>query len=349
MTATSGRAGRVAGFAGLPFLRLLAGRVGSALVIVVLLAATVFALQQISPLDPVKASLGPGASVAAVEQRRAALGLDDPVPQQFVRYLGGLGTGDLGTSFRTRRPVAEDLRTFVPATVELATAALVLALVLGVLFAISAVLRWPGGVVFRGVLLAGASAPAFLLGIGAILLFYKQLGWLPATGRIGLPGAPTGPTGLLALDGLLAGRLDVVVDAWRHLLLPALAIGFGPAVAIGRVLRSSLVAEESSDYARTARAKGLDETAVLRRHVLRNALGPALSMTGLQVGLMFSGVLVVEQIFSWPGIGQYMAQGIPVADFPAIAGVTLLLGVGYIVINTVVDLLQAVADPRIQA
>ncbi len=329
-------------------LSLVGKRVGAAVVIVVLLAAAVFGLQQISPLDPVHAMLGPGASQSAVAQQRHSLGLDDPVPTQFVRYLGGLVTGDLGTSYRTRRPVADDLAVYVPATAELAAAALLLAIVLGTLFAVSSILAWPGAAVFRGVLLVGASAPAFLLGIAAILLFYKQLGWLPATGRISVAGAPTGPTGLLTIDGLLAGRLDVVLDAWRHLLLPALAVGFGPAVSIGRVLRGSLAAEQSSDYARTARAKGLAEGAVLRRHVLRNALGPALSMTGLQVGLMFAGVLVVEQIFGWPGIGQYMAQAIPVADFPAIAGVTLLLGVGYVAINTVVDVLQAVADPRIQ-
>jgi peptide/nickel transport system permease protein len=143
--------------------------------------------------------------------------------------------------------------------------------------------------------------------------------------------------------------LSVTVDALKHLLLPALAIALGPAVSIGRVLRSSLLADQQSDYARTARAKGLTELAVLRKHVLRNALGAALSMTGLQVGLMFAGVLVVEQVFGWPGIGQYVAQSIPVADFPAIAGVTLMLGVAYIVINTTVDILQAAADPRINA
>jgi peptide/nickel transport system permease protein len=151
------------------------------------------------------------------------------------------------------------------------------------------------------------------------------------------------------VDGLLHGRPDVTLDAMRHLLLPALAIAVGPAVSIGRVLRSSLVDGMHSDYARTARAKGLPERLVLLRHVLRNCAGAALSMTGLQAGLVFAGVVVIEQVFAWPGIGQYAAQSIPVADFPAIAGVTLLLGVGYVAINMVVDILQAVADPRIHA
>jgi peptide/nickel transport system permease protein len=199
------------------------------------------------------------------------------------------------------------------------------------------------------VLLVGASTPTFLLGIAGILIFYQKLGWLPANGRSSLSGVPTGPTGLLSVDGLLHGRLDVTVDAIKHLMLPSLAIALGPAVSIGRVLRSSLLADQNSDYARTARSKGLSELTIMRRHILRNALGAALSMTGLQVGLMFAGVLVVEQVFGWPGIGQYIAQSIPVADFPAIAGVTLVLGVAYVAINTAVDLLQAAADPRITA
>ncbi len=178
-------------------------------------------------------------------------------------------------------------------------------------------------------------------------MFYKQLGWLPASGRTSLANPPTGPTGLLTVDGLLTSQPGVTLDACQHLVLPALAIAIGPAVSIGRVLRSSLASNLRADYVRTARAKGLSEGRLLLRHVTRNSVGAALSMTGLQVGLMFAGVLVIEQVFAWPGLGQYVAQSIPVADFPAIAGVTLLLGAGYVVINTTVDILQAVADPRI--
>jgi peptide/nickel transport system permease protein len=332
-----------------PIVTLIVKRIASAILIVFVLASVVFVLARISPLDPVHAMLGPNASAQAVAAQRAALGLDDPPLTQYVHYMQALLHGDLGTSYRTRRPVSEDLATFFPATAELALYAVVFAVVLGVLFAVSTSLRWPGARPLRGLLMATASAPAFLLSIGAILVFYKQLGWLPASGRTSIDTVPTGPTGLLTIDGLLHGQPDVTWDAFLHVLLPALAVSFGPAVAIGRVLRTSLGAEERSDYARTARAKGMTEGAVLRRHVLRNAVGPGLSMTGLQVGLMFAGVLVVEQIFGWPGIGQYTAQSIPVADFPAIAGVTLMLGVGYIVINTVVDILQGLADPRINA
>lgn len=330
-------------------LLLIARRLAAVVVIVLVLTAVLFVLQHISPTDPVRSMLGPSASQELVAQTRRQLGLDDPISAQYARYLGGLLHGDLGTSYRTRRPVGTDLATFLPATLELTLFALGLALVLAVGLAVATTLRWRGASVFRLVLLAGASTPAFLLAIGGIILFYQQLGWLPATGRTGLADAPTGPTGLLTVDAVLHGRPDALLDAWRHLFLPGLAIAIGPAVAIGRVLRSSLVTTQLTDYTRTARAKGLTEVQVMRRHVLRNSLGPALSMAGLQVGLMFAGVLVVELIFAWPGLGQYTAQSIPAGDYPAIAGVTLLLGVAYVLINTVVDLLQAAADPRIEA
>jgi len=222
-----------------------------------------------------------------------------------------------------------------------------LALMLAGLLAFGTTLKWPGAGVLRAVLFTGASAPMFLLGILGLIVFYQKLGWVPANGRISVANPPFGPTGMLIVDGLLAGRFDVVTNALHHLILPASVIALGPAVAIGRVLRSSLLTDAESDYARTARAKGLSEGRIMVGHVLRNSVGGALSMTGLQVGLMFSGVLVIEQVFGWPGIGQHIAQSIPVADFPAIAGVTLMLGVLYVAINTAVDLLQAAADPRI--
>ena len=328
-------------------LQLIGKRVGAAAVILVVLSGVVFFLQKISPLDPVHASLGAQASPAAVAARRKELGLDRPVLVQFGHYLSGLLHGNLGTSYRTRRPVVTDLHAYLPATIELTIVGLIFALILAALFAFGSILRWPGAGLFRGLLLIGASTPAFLVGITGIIVFYEKLNLLPANGRTSDLTAPTGPTGLLTIDGLIHGEPGVTGNALEHLILPGLAISFGAAVAIGRVLRSSLLADQRSDYARTARAKGLSEITILRRHLLRNTLGAALSMTGLQLGLMFAGVLVVEQVFGWPGIGQYIAQSIPVADFPAIGGVTLVLGAAYVVINTVVDLLQALADPRI--
>jgi peptide/nickel transport system permease protein len=324
-----------------------ATRLGAMAAILIALTAVMFVLQQISPMDPVKAQLGGQASAEAVAARREALGLNEPMLVQFWHYLTGAVTGDLGTSYRTRHGVASDLADFFPATLELALCGLVIALLLAALLAFSTTLNWRGAGLLRAVLFTGSSAPMFLLGIVGLIVFYQQLGWVPANGRIAVANPPTGPTGLLTVDGLLHGRFDVTADALHHLILPAFVIAIGPAVAIGRVLRSSLLGDIDSDYARTARAKGLTESRILARHVLRNSVGAALSMTGLQVGLMFSGVLVVEQVFGWPGIGQYIAQSIPVADFPAIAGVTLMLGALYVLINLAVDLIQAAADPRI--
>jgi peptide/nickel transport system permease protein len=330
-------------------LKLIARRLAAAVLITLALTAGMFILQRVSPVDPVHAMLGAQVSASEIVAERHRLGLDQPLPGQFLHYLNGLVHGNLGTSYRTRRPVSTDLVSFVPATAELSFYALVFALILAAGLAVGSTLRWPGAGVFRLLLVAGASTPAFLLAIVGILIFYQRLGWLPATGRTSLASVPSGPTGLLTVDGLLHGQPGVTVDALRHLLMPALAIAAVPAVSIGRVLRSSLITGMNSDYVRTARAKGLSEQRVVLGHVLRNCLGAALSMTGLQIGLMFSGVLVIEQVFAWPGLGQYMAQSIPAADFPAIAGVTLLLGVVYVAVNTVVDILQSVADPRIHA
>jgi peptide/nickel transport system permease protein len=330
-------------------LKLIARRLAATVFITLALTAGMFILQRISPVDPVHAMLGAQVSASEIVAQRHRLGLDQPLPAQFLHYLNGLTRGNLGISYRTRRPVSTDLVSFVPATAELSSYALVFALILAAVLAVGSTLRWPGAGVFRLLLVAGASTPAFLLAIVGILIFYQRLGWLPPTGRTSLASVPSGPTGLLTVDGLLHGQPGVTVDALRHLLMPALAIAAVPAVSIGRVLRSSLITGMNSDYVRTARAKGLSEPRVVLGHVLRNCLGAALSMTGLQIGLMFSGVLVIEQVFAWPGLGQYMAQSIPAADFPAIAGVTLLLGVVYVAVNTVVDILQSVADPRIHA
>jgi peptide/nickel transport system permease protein len=182
-----------------------------------------------------------------------------------------------------------------------------------------------------------------------VLLLSDRVHWFPAIGDTGYTSAPTTPTGVMVIDTLIHGQFAMWLDALHHLVLPAVCVALGPAVSIGRVLRGSLESSMGTDFVRTARAKGLPERVVLFRHALRNSLSAALSMTGLQVGLMFAGVVVVETIFAWPGIGLYTDQSIPPADFPAIAGVTVVLGVGYVVINTVVDILQAVVDPRIVA
>lgn len=328
-------------------LRFLLRRLGAAVVLLLVLSFVVFVLGVIAPGDPARAYVGANASNAAVADERRRLGFDDPLLVRYARYLGGIVTGDFGRSLRTRHAVTADLGSTLPATAELVLAAFLIALVLAALFAVSGALRWPGGGIARGVLLVLATAPPFLLALVGIVVFFAQLGWLPASG-IGDFTDP-GPTGIQLLDTVLHGQGNAILDAAWHLVLPAVVLSIAPAVAIGRILRSSLEGVLQVDHVRTARAKGLPEGQVLRRHVVRNAIGPGLSMAGLQLGFMFAGVVVVEQVFSWPGIGNYLAASIPVDDFPAIAGVTLVLGAVYVLSNTVVDLLQAVADPRVTA
>ena len=329
-------------------MKFFAGRLAGMIVVLLVLAFVVFCLQRYTPADPVRVKLGANAQPQIVKAERHRLGYDQPLFVQYVDYVKGLAHGDLQDSLRTRNPVTTDLGNYVPATLELTMVALGMALVLGTLLGIASAARVRGSGGLRVIMVAGSSAPVFLLALLGLLLFYRRLGWLPATGRTKFLEPPTGPTKLLTVDSLVHGRFDVFTDAVRHLLLPAFCIAIGPAVAIGRVLRSSIVNSLRSDYVRTARAKGLSERTVLFRHTLRNSAGAALSMTGLQVGLMFAGVVVIESIFAWPGIGFYTVQAIPRLDFPAIAGVTLFLGAVYVVVNTIVDILQGVADPRLR-
>jgi len=327
--------------------RVLLTRLAGLAVILVALSAIVFALEAVIPSDPVRAMVGASATREAVSAKRHELGLDRPLPAQYVRFLGRAVTGDLSMSLRTRRPVATDLASFLPATIELAGAAALIAAVLGGLLGLLTARGKGTGA--RLAMLAGASAPPFLLALALLLLFYSRWHILPSSGRLS-PGleAPSGPTGLLVVDGLLHARLDVVSDALWHLALPAFCLALGPAVALGRTLRSSLQTVLTQDHVRTARAKGLEERTVLLRHALRSALNAPLTMSGLQVGLLLAGVVVIESVFAWPGVGLYTVQSIAATDFPAVAGVTLVLGALYVVINALVDLAQVAADPRLR-
>lgn len=328
--------------------RLIARRLVEMVIVLLVLTAAVFILRQLQPADAARVALGGRASTGAIQEYRRELGFDQPLPVQYVTYLGNVVRGDFQISVRTQRPVSEDLAIALPATLELTLFAFAMALVGGLLLGTIGAARRRGSTAVRTVMIFGASIPVFLLAYAGILLFSRKLGWLPGIGRTSFRDFEPGPTGLLTLDSLLAGRIDVFVDAIRHLVLPASTIALLSAVSIGRVLRSSLHATLRSPYARTARAKGLPERVVIARHGLRNAAGPAISMAGLQVGLMFAGIVIVETIFAWPGIGWYMAQSIPTNDFAAIGAVTLILGAIYVVVNAAVDVLQMAADPRIR-
>lgn len=317
-------------------------------IVIACLILAVFVLQHISPADPIHAMLGAGAPQSQVEAVRHELGYDRPIFAQFASYFGDVIHGDLQDSLRTRRPVVDDLRTYLPATLELTAVATFLALLLGAVFGIVSARARRLGIVYRVVLIALASVPVFLAAQLLVIVFYGWLDILPAAGQSSIRSRGNGSLldGMPLLNGLLNGQIGSVFDALMHLILPALSVAVLPAVAIGRVLRSSLLDELDADYARTARSKGLSETAVIVRHALRNSIAPALSMAGLQLGAMFAGVLVVEQIFAWPGLGSYMSYSIGAADLPAISGVTIVLGCLYVMVNFVVDSLQVLLDPR---
>jgi len=329
-------------------LRFLVVRGLSAVAVLLVLVTVVFLLQAVVPGDPVRARVGANASDATVARERHKLGLDQPLPRQFVTYLQNAVTGDLGQSIRTGRPVAADIGRYLPATLELAVIAMLIGIGGGAVLGVLAATASRGSGLVRTLFVAGASAPTFLLGFLLVYVFYLKLGWLPASGRSGVADPPSGPTGFLLLDGFLSGQPSASVDAVRFLALPAVSLALLPGVAIGRVLRSSLIAVYDADFIRTARSKGLSGSRVLRSHALRNAMSAPLTMTGLQFGLMLGGVVVVETIFAWPGIGLYVDQSIAAGDLPAIGGVTLVLGAIYVLVNVLVDVGQAMVDPRVK-
>jgi len=329
--------------------RLVARRLAAMIAVLLGLAVIVFILQAVIPADPVRAMVGASAPPQIVAAERHKLGYDQPLPIRFVDYMERLASGNLETSLRTRNPVASDLATFAPATLELALTAAAIAAVVGIGLGLALAAGGRIARIIRVVLISGASLPTFLTALLLIVVLYSKLHLLSASGRIDPTiSAPGGPTKLLLLDSLLHGDLKAFWSAFTHILMPAFALALLPALAIGRTLATSCEQVLREDYVRTARAKGLREYRVLLKHTLRNASGPALTMSGLQFGMLLGGIVVVEQIFAWPGLGTYLDQSIAYADFPAITGTTLLLGVAYVLLNFVVDLAQAWADPRIR-
>jgi peptide/nickel transport system permease protein len=317
-------------------------------IVLLLLTLTVFVIQAKLPADPVAATLGGGATPQLIAEKRHQLGYDKPLWIQYERFLQRLAQGDLGTSLRTRSSVAGDIAHFAPATAELAFASALWVFFISLTLGIWSALRRYGSGLARFVMLALASAPAFFLAILLILLFYSHLHWLPASGEsTNLEPVPK-ITGFLVIDAVLRGNPHVAWDATQHLILPSLVIALGPAISIARVMRGALIDTMRLDHIRTARSKGLTEVRVIEKHALRNSLTPVLSMTGLQVGLLLTGVVVVETVFAWPGLGLYTANALQFDDFPAVMGITLVFGVIYVVVNAIVDILQLVADPRLR-
>lgn len=310
-----------------------------------------FFLSRVAPGDPARLIAGPRANAEALANIRALYGLDRPLIVQYGRYMSDLAHGDLGSSFVTRRPVAEDLRDFFPATLELAMYALAVGSILGVGMGVVTAMRRGSAVDFAGRFLAigGLSMPAFWLAMLFQLFFFSGLGWLPFGGRLETGAAsPPQVTGLFTVDSLIAGQFGTFLDAVRHLVLPVTTLALAEIGLMTRIVRTSMLEVLGEDYIRTAESKGLSRARVLFRHALRNALLPAVTVLGLELGLLAGGVFLVETIFAWPGIGRYAYDAIRASDYNATMGVTLVVAVVYVGVNLIVDVAYLYLDPRIR-
>jgi ABC-type dipeptide/oligopeptide/nickel transport system permease component len=328
-------------------LTVLPRRLLGAVPVLLVLVLAVFTLQKVAPVDPVAALVGAKASPEVYEAARHQLGLDQPLPLQFWNYLTHAVQGDLGQSSVTRTPVITDLFQFLPVTLELLLVALIFTVLIGFFMGLATAQGWRGSGALRVLMVSGASVPVFLACLLGMLVFYRWLGILPITDQTSFIDAPTGPTHFLLIDSLLAGRPEVFFDDLYHLVLPAFCLALTPAAAVGRVLRSSLEATLRADHTRTERAKGLSEKRILIMHSLRNSVGPVFALIGLQLAVMVGNCILVELIFARPGIGLYISRAIDKADFNAIAGVTLAVGLLYVLTNIAVDVMQSIADPRV--
>jgi ABC-type dipeptide/oligopeptide/nickel transport system permease component len=293
----------------------------------VLLGVTglVFAMVWIAPGDPVLALLGEsaqGIDRASLEELRRAYGLDRPVVVQYLDYLGSVLQGDLGASVRSGRPVAQEIVTRLPATLLLAGAGMAIAIAIGLTLGVLAALRRGTWVDYAAVVVAllGVSIPVFWSGLLLMMLFALTLEWLPASG----------------------------IGSWRHLVMPAAAIGFASSAFIARITRSSMVETLRQDYVRTARAKGLPPRRVDLRHALRNAMLPVVTVVGLQFGSLLGGAVLTETVFAWPGIGRMLVDAIRARDLPLVQGTVLFVATGFILVNLLVDLSYAALNPRIR-
>jgi peptide/nickel transport system permease protein len=313
----------------------------------------VFALTQLVPSNAVATNLGEQAAgdPAAVAAFKHHYGLDRPLPVRYLIYLNHLAHGDLGESSLTHEPVTHDLGQFIPATAELALYSVFFASVVGIAFGILAALRRnrPTDHGLRVVSLAGISMPTFWIALVALYVGFYRLGWFPGADRLD-PGVTPPPhvTGFYTIDALLDGNIGLFGQALHHLILPALVLAAFNVSLLTRFTRSSVLEVIGNDYVRAARAKGLSERVVIVRYVLRAALPAVITVLGLVFANVLTGAVLVEKIFSWPGIGQYAYQAAVNLDVPAIAGVSLFVAVVYITINFIVDVLYGVIDPRIR-
>jgi peptide/nickel transport system permease protein len=335
------------------FARFVARRLAALVLLSVGITFVVFVLTQLVPANAAATNLGEQAAgdPAAVAAFEHHYGLDKPMPVRYGIYLDRLVHGDLGQSSLTHDAVTHDLGQFIPATGELALYSVLFAAIVGVAFGVAAAMRRnrPADHVLRVASLAGISMPTFWIALVALYVGFYRLGWFPGAERLD-PGvsAPPHVTGLYTIDALLAGDGSLFVQALRHLALPALVLAAFNVSLLTRFSRSAVLDVIGNDYVRAARAKGLPERLVIVRYILRGALPSVVTVLGLVFANVLTGAVLVEKIFSWPGIGQYAYQAAVNLDVPAIAGVSLFVAVVYITVNFVVDVLYGVIDPRIR-
>lgn len=325
-------------------------RLGQTVLVLIGVSIIVFSLVHLTPGDAVDTMFeGENVSAEQREAYRAQLGLDRSLPEQYVNYAVGAVQGDLGTSVRRGVPVLGMVMAVVPATVELTLAALVVAVIIAVPVAVVSALRqgsaWDrGGSVLA---LFGISVPSFWLGVMLILIFSVHLQVLPSGGRLGLGTGLSQITGFVTLDALLQGNWDALLSALRHLALPALTLGTAIAATLTRVLRSSLLEVKGQDYVEALRARGLSFRTVLR-HMVRNALPASVIVMGVRIGSLLGGAIIIEVVFSWPGIGRLVVEAIQARDFPVVQGAVLILALMFVLVNLATDILQAWLDPRVK-
>jgi peptide/nickel transport system permease protein len=310
-------------------------------------------LTQLVPGDPAAANLGQRAidDPAAVQAFRQHYGLDKSLPQQYGTYLWRLVHGDLGESQQTHSPVSRDLGEFIPATAELAILSIIVAVFVGITLGVIAAIKRNRLTdhLLRVVSLGGVSMPTFWIALVALYVFFFKLNWLPGTGRLdAVVSPPPHHTGLYTVDAAISGQWATAWNALQHLVLPALVLAAYNVGLLTRYTRSAVLEVISNDYVRAARAKGMPERIVIVRHVLRAALPSVVTVIGLAFANVMTGAVLVENIFSWPGIGQYAYHSATTLDLPAIMGVSLFVAVVYIVVNFLVDVLYGVIDPRIR-
>lgn len=314
-------------------------------------ATIVFFITRIIPADPVGAILGGNAPIERVDEMRRQLGLDKPITVQYIDYIKGIVRGDFGVSLKSNRPVLKDIINYFPATIELAIASMIFAVLVGVFLGISSAIHRnkPIDHFSRFFSILGVSMPVFWLGLLLLLLFYYHLDWLPGGGRHNLFIFPARITGLVLLDSILTRDWAVFWDGLRHIILPAFVLGYASAASIARIMRASMLDILGQDFIRTAKSKGLSRKLVIYRHALKNALIPVVTIIGISLGSLLSGAVLTETIFSWPGLGRYIVNALLVLDYPAVTGGTLFIAFVYSLANLVVDISYAALDPRMRA